>query len=151
MSADNQISIKLDDDMYNAIVKLSAKRNNMSATIRKLITIGLEKEMAKESIDYIRTQINEEIKATCFPQFERLAKLIAKIGYQSISDFYLSSYIMDSILPPSKKVEFSEIQRKSKAMAIAYLKLGPNEFAAFSQSEEKAVDVLNLKGGKHNE
>lgn len=145
MSADKQVSIKLDNEMYDAILNLSAKRNNMSATIRKLISIGLEKELAKESIDFVREQINAEIKATCFPQFERLAKLIAKIGYQSVADFYLSAYIMDSILPASKKVEFDEIQKKSKAMAIAYLRLSPSEFADFAKSEDKAVDMLNLR------
>ena len=144
MSADKQVSVKLDEDMYNSILALSAKRNNMSATIRKLISIGLEKELAKESIDYVREQINQEIKSTCFPQFERLAKLIAKVGYQSVADFYLSSYIMDSILPASKKIEFEEIQHKSKAMAIAYLKLSPNEFADFAKSEDMALDMLDL-------
>lgn len=37
-----------------------------------------ERYMAKSSIDFIREQINEEIKNTCFPQFNRLAKLEAK-------------------------------------------------------------------------
>ncbi|WMJ22196.1 hypothetical protein RBG61_09320 [Paludicola sp. MB14-C6] len=105
--------------------------------------MGLQKDLAAESIDFIREQINDEIKATCFPQFECIAKLIAKIGYQSVSNFYLSAYIMNSIIPPSKQQHFNEIKRDSKAMAIAYLKLSKQEFYEFMTSEDNSLNNLN--------
>lgn len=145
MSAE-KLTIKISPEMNDTLKSLSAKKGtSVSALTRNLINIGLEKELAKESIDFVREQINEEIKASCFPQFERIAKLTAKIGYQSCSNFYLLAYIMDQVLPLSKKQDFDEIVKKSKMMAIAYLKLGEKEFADFAQSEDKAVDILNLK------
>ncbi len=146
MAADNYIPFKVDNEMYTTLTNLASKQNtSRSEVIRKLINIALQKELAKESIDFVRDQINEEIKATCFPQFERLAKLEAKIGYQSVASFYLLAYIMSEILPPSKQKDFEDVQRKSKAMAIAYLKLNTQEFADFAQSEDKSIDILNLK------
>ncbi|MEG0895623.1 MAG: hypothetical protein RSE07_02515 [Oscillospiraceae bacterium] len=146
MPAENKITFKCDDKTFESLKKISYTSGmNMSAVIRKLLNIGLDKELAKESIDFVREQINEEIKSTCFPQFERLAKLSAKIGYQSVSDFYLLSYIMDSILPPTKRQDFDEIKKKSKAMAIAYLKLSENEFADFVLSEDISLEKLDFK------
>lgn len=146
MPAKNYVPVKMNDEMYNTINTLSSKMNiSNSALIRQLISIGLEKELAKESIDFIREQIHDEIKATSFPQFERLAKLQAKIGYQSVANFYMLAYIMDSILPASTKVNFADIKRNSKAMAIAYLKLNETEFADFMQSEDIALAKLDLK------
>lgn len=146
MQSLKRIDVKFDDNTYNTLETLAASRHTTkSALIRKLISIGLEKELAKESIDFVREQIHDEIKDTCFPQFERMAKLIAKIGYQSVSSFYLLSYIMDSILPPSTKVEFEDTKRNSKAMAIAYLKLNETDFMEFMKSEDKALEMLDLK------
>lgn len=146
MAAPNYLSIKLDDSTNDTLETLAASRRiTKSALVRKLISIGLEKELAKESIDFVRDQIHDEIKDTCYPQFERMAKLIAKIGYQSVSSFYLLSYIMDSILPASTKVEFDEIKRNSKSMAIAYLKLNETDFMDFMKSEDKALELLDLK------
>ncbi len=146
MPAKNYVPIKMNDEMFNTINTLASKKHiSNSALIRRLISMGLEKELAKESIDFVREQIHEEIKATCFPQFDRLAKLEAKIGYQSVANFYLLAYIMDSILPASTKVNFEDIKRNSKAMAIAYLKLSETEFADFMRSEDIALDKLDLK------
>jgi len=136
----------MDNEMLNTINTLASKKHiTNSALIRRLISMGLEKELAKESIDFVREQIHDEIKSTCFPQFERIAKLEAKIGYQSVANSYLLAYIMDSILPASTKVNFQEIKRNSKAMAIAYLKLSENEFADFVKSEDAALEMLDLK------
>ncbi|WMJ24293.1 hypothetical protein RBG61_06410 [Paludicola sp. MB14-C6] len=140
------ICFKVDKETDNTLNSLVAKKGgNKSEMVRRLVNIGLEKELAKESIDFVRDQINEEIKSTCFPQFERVAKLNAKIGYQSVANFYLLAYIMDSILPPTKHKEFEEIKRNAKAMAIAYLKLTPEEFDDFMKSETIALDMLDLK------
>lgn len=140
------LCLKIDSATESTLETLAANRHTTkSALVRKLISIGLEKELAKESIDFVREQIHDEIKDTCFPQFERIAKLVAKIGYQSVSSFYLLSYIMDSILPASTKVEFEDTKRNSKAMAIAYLKLNEADFMEFMKSEDKALEMLELK------
>ena len=79
------------------------------------------------------------------PQFDPLAKLTAKIGYQSVASFYLLAHIMDSILPASKRVEVRrDVKQRSKTMAVAYLKLSEKEFAEFLRSEDQALDVLGL-------
>lgn len=146
MPTTKKIDVRLDDETYNNICAAASKSNvSISQMVRTLIDVGLDKELAKGSIDFVREQIHQEIKATCFPQFERIAKLNAKIGYQSVSNFYLLAYIMNSILPANKKQEFKEIERNSKAMAIAYLKLGENEFMDFMESEDKALAMLGLK------
>lgn len=145
MPAVNKIDVRFDEGMYNQINSLASKKHiSNSALVRKLISLALEEEQAKESIDFVREQINQEIKATCNPQFDRIAKLIAKIGYQSSSTFYLLAYIMDNILPSNIKVQFDEIKRKSKLMGIAYLKLNESEFYEFMKSEDAALDMLNF-------
>lgn len=146
MPATRKLDLRLDEETYNEIASLASKSNiTNSQMVRNLIRQSLDKELAKGSIDFVRNQINAEIKATCFPQFDRLLKLISKIGYQSVSNFYLLSYIMNSILPSNKKVEFKEIERNSKAMAINYLRLDSDEFKEFMESEDIALEMLDLK------
>lgn len=146
MEKADKISIKLDNQTNKTLETLSAKQNiSKSELIRKFINQGLDKELTKESIDYIRENIHDEIENICNPQFERIAKLNAKIGYQSVSNFYLLAYIIESILPISKRKDFDEIKKKSKMMGIAYLKLREKEFKDFMESEDISLDMLDLK------
>lgn len=110
-----------------------------------MVNQGLALESTKDSIDFIRENIHDEISTICQPQFERLAKLIAKIGYQSVADFNLLCYIIDGILPKQMQIEFEEMKRRAKMMAIAYLKLKDTEFAEFLISEDRALDLLGLQ------
>lgn len=140
-----QISMKLDEKTYDQLINISAKRNcTISESIRKLLAVGMEKELARESVDYIREQINAEVKAVCTPQFDRMIKLTAKIGYQTVACFYLLCYIMDSILPAQKAVRFDEMKRRSKAMAVAYLKFGEDEFSQLAKSDDIANKLLEF-------
>lgn len=146
MSNTHYLPIKISENMNDSLVKLAAAKHiTKSALVRELLSEQLDKALAQNSIDFIREQIHEEIKASCSPQFDRIAKLEAKIGYQTVSTFYLLSYIMDSILPPSKQVAFEDIKQNSKLMAIAYLKLNEKDFSEFMQNEDKALDFLKLK------
>lgn len=143
MPTTKKIDVRFDDKTYDTISSLASKQGiTNSQLIRKLVAIGLDKDLAAESIDFVRDQINAEIKATCLPQFNRISKLIAKMGYQSVSTFYLLAYIMDSIIPVQKQQDFFEIKRNSKAMAISYLKLNEQEFAEFMLSEDRALNEL---------
>lgn len=143
--AQNHLSIKIDDELDDILTTLAAKKHmNKSELVRKLILTSLDKELARDSVDYIREQIHEEIKATCFPQFERIAKLEAKIGYQSVSNFYLLAHIMSSILPSDKRKHFNEILQKSKAMAVSYMQLQPSDFRDVMRAEDNALEKLDL-------
>lgn len=145
MAESNSLSFKLDTGTNDTLEQLAAKQHiTKSALIRKLIDTGLQQELAKESVDFVREQIHDEIATSCFPQFERLAKLISKIGYQSVSTFYLLSYIMDSILPVQKQQEFNEVCRKAKASSVAYLKLSEKDFSAITAAENASVKKLGL-------
>ena len=146
MKKADKISIKLDNQTNKTLETLSAKQNiSKPELIRKFINQGLDKELTKESIDYIRENIHDEIENICNPQFERIAKLNAKIGFQSVSNFYLLAYIIESILPTSKRKDFDEIKKKSKMVGIAYLKLRDKEFKDFMESEDISLDMLDLK------
>lgn len=139
------VPFKLDPETNQTLERLSAKKNiSKSELIRIFIKQGLEKDLAKESIDFIRDNIHDEISNICKPQFERIAKLTAKIGYQTIPTFYLLAYIMDSILPAQKQKEFEEIMKKSKIMSISYLKSSESEFKEFMKSEDKALEFFDL-------
>ncbi len=145
MQRADKISIKLDPETNQTLERLSSKKNiSKSELIRIFIKQGLEKDLAKESIDFIRDNIHDEINNICKPQFERLAKLNAKIGYQSVSTFYLLAYIIDSIIPVQKQKDFEEIKKVSKMMAISYLKSNESEFNEFMKSEDKALEFFNL-------
>jgi DNA phosphorothioation-dependent restriction protein DptG len=116
----------------------------MSVIIRDMIKQQLEIESAKESMDFIRENINDEIKSICLPKFERTSKLIAKIGFQSVSNFYLLVQIMSDIMPNQKRNLFNKVCKKSKMMAIAYLKLNQKNFAEFMESEDEGLEYLKF-------
>ncbi|MFZ2537673.1 MAG: hypothetical protein WAX04_02080 [Oscillospiraceae bacterium] len=60
MPANNYVPIKMNDEMFNIINTLASKKHiSNSALIRRLVSMGLEKELAKESIDFVRK--SEEI------------------------------------------------------------------------------------------
>lgn len=104
--------------------------------------------MAEKSIDYIRENIREEMKNNFQPQFERLAKLEAKIGYQIVPSFYLLVHFITELLPAltgnNKNIDINELTKKAKMMAITYLRLNDSEFTDFIKSEDKALDLLDL-------
>ena len=140
------LTLRISPDENAALTALAAQKNcTRSELIRQFLKQGLSLEGTKDSIDFIRENIHDEIELICQPQFERLAKLIAKIGYQSVADFNLLCYIIDGILPKELQVEFEEMKRRSKMMAIAYLKLRDTEFAEFLLSEDRALDLLGLQ------
>ncbi|MEG2812981.1 MAG: hypothetical protein RSA79_00115 [Oscillospiraceae bacterium] len=145
MSSFHKIDVRFDEKTYSAILILASKRHiTVSELIRKLINQSLSKEQAADSVDFIREQIREEIVAYCKPQFNRLAKLSAKIGYRDVASFDLLCYIIDSILPESRQHDFDEVKLKSKLQAIAYLKLKDEEFEDFITSEDTSMNMLNL-------
>ncbi len=140
------LTLRISSDENAALTALAAQKNcTRSELIRQFVKQGLSVEGTRDSIDFIRENIHDEISAICQPQFERLAKLIAKIGYQSVADFNLLCYIIDGILPKQMQIEFEEMKRRAKMMAIAYLKLKDTEFAEFLISEDRALDLLGLQ------
>ena len=142
----SRITFRISQQDAAALETLAAQRHcSKSDVVRQLVHEGIGKEEVRNSIDFIRENIHDEIAAICQPQFERLAKLIAKIGYQSVADFNLLCYIIDGILPKQMQIEFEEMKRRAKMMAIAYLKLKDTEFAEFLISEDRALDLLGLQ------
>ncbi|MDF2567877.1 MAG: hypothetical protein K0R90_1333 [Oscillospiraceae bacterium] len=140
------MSFRPDKDTYDKIGKLALDNHtSKSEMLRRLVDLALDKELAKGSIDFIREQIHDEIKSICMPQFERLAKLSAKIGYQTIPNFYLLIHIMSQLLHPDKREVFDDMVQRSKMMSIAYLKLSEKEFAEFNQNIDKAIELLDFK------
>ncbi len=145
MATTKKLDIRVDDHMYEQIVRVAAKQNtSVSGIVRKMIDNDLQKELAVGSVDFIRDQIHEEIKATCFPQFDRVAKLEAKIGYQSVASFYLLAYIMDHILPSHLRKDFDDVKQKARLMAVSYLRLNTDDIYEFLDGEEKASKQLEL-------
>lgn len=145
MSDLKKVSFRIDTGLYSQIEQL-ANSNAVSSSemIRRLIHQSLDKEIAKDSVDFVRQQLREEMESYCSPQFERIAKLEAKIGYKSVSTFNMLVYALDSLLPFEKHQNSLELQRKAKAMAISYLKLSERELANILASEEKSKDKLEF-------
>lgn len=145
MATTKKLDMRVDDNMYEQIVRVATKQNTtVSGIVRKMIDNDLQKALAIGSVDFIRDQIHEEIKATCFPQFDRVAKLEAKIGYQSVASFYLLAYIMDNILPSHLRKDFDDIKQKERLMAISYLRLNTNDVYEFLNGEDRASKELKL-------
>lgn len=135
MPADHTICFKVDDELYDALQKLSAKKHlSMSELIRKLIQKSLDSELADEQVDFVRSQIAAELRENIKPQFDRIAKLEAKIGYQSIATFHLLAYLIENIFPQN---DFENIKSKSKQMALAYLKPSETQIADIMKSDER--------------
>lgn len=102
--------------------------------IRRLLQKSLDSELADEQVDFVRSQIGAELRENIKPQFDRVAKLEAKIGYQSIATFHLLAYLIENIFP---KNDFESIKSKSKQMALAYLKPTDMQIADILRSDER--------------
>jgi hypothetical protein len=137
------ISFLISDSQNEALQKLAVKQNkSKSDLIRCMLQKGLAVDSYKEDVDFIREQINEELRHVLRPQIERLAKMIAKGGVTSAASLFLLAELMSSMVHESRRREFDEAVETAKKRGVVYFRLPDSELGEFLNKDGKLSESL---------
>ena len=123
------------DDEYEKLQKLaSAQNRTMSEFLRELIYRQLEINGAVSGTDIIRQHIHEEVERALTPKFDRLIKLLVKIGIMDVTMCQFNSKIIHALVPrkdrqgyePIDPRNYDQMMRESKAESVYYLSNNKN-------------------------
>ena len=133
-----QITVKVKQSEYESLQKLAAKTYRpMAEIVREFIKRGMDIERSKEDIDFIRSQLREELEIMMKPQFNRLAKLHMRVGMMTVSFCYFASKIFALINPFQTRKSHEEAMAECKHNAAAYLSMRDASLdAAFKEFNE---------------
>lgn len=127
-----QITVKITKQTYETLRKLSAKENKpLSEIVRCFIDKGLSIQSYKNDIDFIRSQIKEQVTSVLKPALERIIKISIKTGVISAAGYFLNAQVLSELVNPSRRKELNEILEESKKMGVAYFKLSDSEIEKF--------------------
>jgi len=117
---------------------IAAKRHiSTSELIRDYIDKGMNVDKTASDIDFIRTQIREELDIMLKPQINRLAKLLMRIGMMTVSFCYFTSKIVHMFVPIRDRTSYEELMAECKHNAAAYLNMRDASLdAAFREFDE---------------
>ena len=115
-------SIDLTPETLDSLKRTAAAQHTtVSEIIRKYIDQGLNVDKTKGDIDFIRTNIREELDLIIKPQINRLAKMLMRIGVMTISSCFFTSKIVYHFVPFSDKEAYDKLMKEAKHNAAAYL------------------------------
>lgn len=116
-------SIRLDDETYQMIETLAAKKHiKPAALMRELIEKGLSIEKTKEDMDFIRIQIRKELQDVMEPYMNRIIKLEVKIGTMSVLSAMAGARMLSKVNFKSG-LTYHEVLEDVKKEAAAYLRV----------------------------
>jgi len=119
-----QVTVKFRKRDYESLKLLSAKTHKpMAELIRNYVDRGMNTDKTKNDIDFIRTQIREELRYVMDGYMNRLIKLLIKIGTMAVSMCYFTSKLL-FITYRSKfkdKADYDEMFTDAKKKAAAFL------------------------------
>ncbi len=136
-----RMSFAITEKMKSELEVIAAKQHiTVSELIRSYIDKGMNIEKTASDIDFIRKHIREELEIILKPQFNRIAKLLMRIGMMTISFCYFTSKIIYYFVPFKDKQSYEEIMSESKRSAAAYLNVRDasldTAFKEFSENNE---------------
>ena len=121
--ANHKRSITLSDEVYKTIEELAAKKHiKPSVFMRELIEKGLMIEKTKDDVDFIRTQIRNELQEVLDPYINRIIKLEIKIGTMSVLSAMAGARMLSKINFKSG-LTYHEVLEDTKKEAAAYLRV----------------------------
>lgn len=127
-----QLTVKVTPATSEALQTLSSKQHiSVAQLLRSYIDKGLAIDAYKGDIDFIRKQINEELRHVLHPQVERLAKIGVKAGIASAASQFLTAELLSSFVHESRRRDYEEVLTEAKKLAVAYFKLRDDEIEQF--------------------
>lgn len=133
-----QISVKVTNQTYETLKKLSSKENKpIAEIIRQFIEKGLSLQSYKDDTNFIRIQIREEMTSILKPSIDRIIKICVKSGIVSAAGYFLNAQALSEFINPSRQKEFSKSLEESKKMGVAYFKLKDKEIEEFYKSDKE--------------
>jgi len=120
-----QITVKVSQSDYESLQRLSSKKHwPLAEIIRGFIKDGMDITRSKEDIDFIRKQLREELEITLKPQFNRLTKMMMRIGMMSIAFCYFTSKLAYMFVPFEEAgISYEDMLTEAKHNAAAYLNI----------------------------
>ena len=120
-----QITVKVSQSDYEGLQRLSSKQHwPIAQIVRSFIKDGMDITRSKEDIDFIRKQLREELEIVLKPQFNRLAKLMLRIGMMTISFCYFNSKLAYMFVPFEEAgISYEDMMSEAKQNAAAYLNI----------------------------
>lgn len=117
-----QLSVALNENMYEDIKKLAAKRHtSMGDVIRLYIKKGLKVEYHDENEEEFRRMIHDELTDVFKKEVERLIKLQVKSTKASAITMYTGLQIMSESF--ADDVSFARVVASASKQAGAYMKM----------------------------
>ena len=117
-----QLSVALNENMYEDIKKLAAKRHtSMRDVIRFYIKKGLKVEYHDENEEEFRRMIHDELTVVFKKEVERLIKLQVKSTKASAITMYTGLQIMSESF--ADDVSFARVVASASKQAGAYMKM----------------------------
>jgi len=137
-----RMSFALSEKMKTELDTIAAKQHiNTSELIRKYIDQGMNVDKTASDIDFIRKQIREELDIMLKPQFNRMAKMLMRIGMMTIPFCFFTSKIVHLFVPLHERTSYEELMAQSKHDAAAYLNMRDAALdKAFREFDESHAD-----------
>ena len=129
------ITKKLKSELETLAVKQHIPTSEL---IRIYIDRGMNIDKTASDMDFIRSQIREEINLALKPQINRLAKLLMRIGMMTVSFCYFTSKIVHLFVPFTDRVSYEELMAESKHDSAAYLNTRDSSLDAAFQVFDKS-------------
>ena len=133
-----RMSFAITEQRKGELEVLAAKQHiTVSEFIRKCIDRQMNIDKTASDMDFIRTQIREELDIALKPQINRLAKLLMRIGMMTVSFCYFTSKIVHLFVPFTDRVSYEELMAQCKHDSAAYLNTRDSSLdAAFQMFNE---------------
>lgn len=77
----------------------------------------------KSDIDFIREQINIELKNILEPQIERIIKCVVKAGVMSCASYLINTLTINKLVDVNKREKFEQVTKEAKAKAVHLFRL----------------------------
>lgn len=117
----NRIYPMFDDETYDQIKKLAAKKNcSLAEVVRDLTIQGLHTEVTKDNINFISGIIREQMQSVLKTHVERLAALEAKTCMAAASSMYLNLEALEKLVPPTQRTDVQNSYAKARKKAHNY-------------------------------
>ena len=141
-----KISFWLGNDQCEQLANLAAQKNtNVSEVLREIVVNRLNVAATKSDIDFICQHMHDEIERVVTPKFDRLIKLLVKIGIMDVTMCQFNSKIIHALVPrkdrqgyePIDPRNYDQMMRESKAESAYYLSNNKNSTADETVKEIK--------------
>ncbi len=141
------VSFKLEDDTYEALMKLVAKTNlSQSELLRKFVKKGLAVESYDENQQMLFDTVQNALKSLLNPAIDRIVSLNVRGEILNAQTYFLLLNFFDTLGKATGLVTTEEVlekTRQARTKGVRYMGLKDGDLARFLEKE--VLKTLNLK------